>query len=90
MIRPVTAVDDITEEEKEDYLLGLYKHVDEIIEDEVQGTTWDSDELNVYLTVAFEDGGIKEYKIPLSGLSFKQKNDPSVDEIVKYVREDIR
>ena len=73
----------------EDRLESIFKDVDDVLEKDGVGTTWDYDDLNVYLTLVTNYSEIFEYKIPIKDLMGDDTISNAVDYILEYVEVDL-
>lgn len=73
----------------EDRLESIFKDVDDVLEKDGLGTTWDYDDLNVYLTLVTNYSEIFEYKIPIKDLMGDDTISNAVDYILEYVEVDL-
>ena len=70
----------------DDRLTKIFKEVDAALESGDVGTTWDYDDLNVYLTTVSPDKEIVEYKIPLKDIL---EDDLSIEDAAEYILEEL-
>ena len=73
----------------EDRLESIFKDVDDVLEKDGVGTTWDYDDLNVYLTLVTNYSEIFEYKIPIKDLMGDNTISNAADYILEYIEVDI-
>lgn len=73
----------------DDRLESIFKEVDDVLEKDGLGTTWDYDDLNVYLTLVTNYSEIFEYKIPIKDLMGDDTISNAVDYILEYVEVDL-
>lgn len=79
---------DVVENDKAEYLTGMYASIENELKDLTESVAWDSDEDSIYLDVNFADGHVFSFTIPKADLSYDlQDPDKDIEYICKAVRE---
>lgn len=78
---------DVVEDDKADYLTGMYASVEKELRDLTESVAWDSDEDSIYLDVNFADGHVFTFTIPKADLAYDLE-DPDKD--IEYICNAVR
>lgn len=78
---------EVVEDDKADYLTGMYASVEKELRDLTESVAWDSDEDSIYLDVNFADGHVFTFTIPKADLAYDLE-DPDKD--IEYICNAVR
>ena len=78
---------EVIEDDKADYLTGMYASVEKELRDLTESVAWDSDEDSIYLDVNFADGHVFTFTIPKADLAYDLE-DPDKD--IEYICNAVR
>lgn len=62
------------EDDKAEYITGLYASVEKELNDLAESISWNSDEDNIYMDISFADGHVFTFTIPKADLAFDIEN----------------